>query len=101
MPLTELEARLRLIARARIASGELPCPTPQLRMWGGYGSGKVCVVCDKTIEPVDVEYEVEETVKGTLKLMWFHLVCQSIWQLECARAAYLKSRGKIPNPEVP
>jgi hypothetical protein len=100
MPLTELEAQLRMIARDRIASGELPCVTPPLRMWGGYGSGRVCVVCDKIIEPADVEYEVEETIKGTLQLMYFHLVCQSIWQLECARAAYLKSCGKKPNPPV-
>jgi len=94
MPLTELEARLRLIARGRIANGELPCGAPPLRMWGGYGSGRICVVCDKAIGSADVEYEVEETIEGQVKLMWFHIVCQSIWQLECARAAYLKKREK-------
>jgi hypothetical protein len=69
-------------------------------MWGGYGSGKGCVVCRKAIEATEVEFEVEETVEGTLKLMLFHTVCQSIWQLECARAAYLKSHGKSPEPET-
>jgi len=76
------------VARARMASGELPCGTAPLRMWGGYGSGKVCVVCGKAIERAEVEIEVEETVGGTPKLVgWFHGVCQSIWQRECARAA--------------
>jgi hypothetical protein len=56
-------------------------------MWGGYGSGKVCVVCDKTIEPAEVEFEMEENVAGHAKQMWFHSLCQSAWQLECARAA--------------
>jgi hypothetical protein len=100
MPLAELEAQLRVTVRARIASGELPCSTPPLRMWGGYGSGKVCAACDKIIEPSDVEYEVEKTIEGAPKLMWFHLVCQSIWQLECARTAYLHSRGKKPKPKT-
>jgi len=97
MPLTELESQLRVIARARIAKGELPCLEPPLRMWGGHGSGKGCVVCDKTIEATDVEIEVEETVEGARKVMLFHTVCQSIWQLECARVAYLKNHGKRPN----
>jgi hypothetical protein len=98
MPLTGLESQLRVIARARIASGELPCLDPPFRMWGGYGSGKVCAVCDKTIEATDVEFEVEETIEGERKVMLFHTVCQSIWQLECARAEYLKNPGK--NPEA-
>lgn len=90
MPLTELEKRVRGIARSRIARGELPCLSPPLRMWGGYGSGRSCVVCDGVIESADVELEVEENVEGRVTLMWFHVVCQSIWQLECARAAYLR-----------
>ena len=95
MPLTQLESQLRVIARARIASAELPCLEPPIRMWGGYGSGKVCVVCDKPIYPTEVEFEVEETIEGARKLMLFHSVCQSIWQLECARAAHLQ---KAANP---
>ena len=92
MPLTELEIRLRAIARGRIARGELPCLSPPLRMWGGYGSGRQCVVCDRAIESADVELEVEERVEGRVTLMWFHVVCQSIWQLECARAEYLRNQ---------
>ena len=93
MPLQELEARLRSIARERIARGDLPCLSPPLRMWGGYGSGRRCVVCDRLIESADVELEVEESAEGRLTLMSFHVVCQSIWQLECARAAYLRNKG--------
>jgi len=93
MPLSKLEAELRMIARDRIATGELPCITPPVRMWGGYGIGRLCVVCDKTIEHSDVEYEVEANIKGETVRMWFHAACQSIWQLECGRAAYLKKHG--------
>jgi hypothetical protein len=92
MPLTELEIRLRGIARGRIERGDLPCLSPPLRMWGGYGSGRRCVVCDSVIESADVELEVEENVEGRVTLMSFHVVCQSIWQLECARAAYLRNQ---------
>ena len=96
MPLTDLENELRVIARERIASGELPCIDPPLRMWGGYGSGQVCAVCDKTIRPAEVEFEVEESVDGQMKQMWFHTVCQSIWQLECARVEHLKKHPTGP-----
>ncbi len=92
MPLTELERRLRGLARGRIERGELPCLSPPLRMWGGYGSGRQCVVCDSVIASAEVELEVEETVEGRVTLMWFHVVCQSIWLLECARAAYLRNQ---------
>src|SRR5438094_902742 len=91
MPLMELEKRLRGIARSHIEQGALPCLSAPLRMWGGYGSGRLCVVCDGVLEPADVELEVEESSEGRVTLMWFHVVCQSIWQLECARAAYLKN----------
>lgn len=94
MPLTELETRVRAIARGRIARGELPCLSPPLRMWGGYGSGRPCVVCDSVIESTDVELEVEENIEGNVTLMRFHVVCQSIWQLECARAAYVREHSK-------
>lgn len=65
-------------------------------MWCGYGSGQqTCVVCDKVIEPSDIEYEMEETVEGKTRQLWFHLVCQSIWQLECARVTHLKKSSAL------
>jgi hypothetical protein len=83
----------RAIARRRIASGALPCGTPPHRMWGGYGSGKACAVCDKAIEPAEVEFEIEESIGGQVKQMWCHILCQAAWQIECARAVSFAARG--------
>ena len=98
MPLTQLEQRLRDVARGRIARGELPCVAPRLRMWGGYGQGEGCVLCDTMIKPSEVALEVEESIEGKVRVLWFHIVCESIWQLECARAEYLKNR--VVSPDV-
>jgi hypothetical protein len=89
MPLSKLEAELRPIARERIASGQLPREAPS-RIWGGHGTGQLCALCDKPIERDEVEYEVEEHIDGTVQLFRFHMVCQSVWQLECARDNYLR-----------
>ena len=88
MPLTELENALRPIARERIAKGQLPRQEPS-RMLGGPGSGQLCSLCDKPIERYQIEYEIEhrETAVQTFR---FHTVCQSVWQLECARDDYLR-----------
>jgi hypothetical protein len=88
MPLTKIEEELRPIARERIATGQLPREGPS-RMWGGHGIGQRCSLCDKPIERYQIEYEVE--LRGaTVQTFRFHTVCQSIWQLECARDAYLR-----------
>ena len=89
MPLTELEARLRPIARERIAQKTLPCEVPG-QIWGGKGSGKPCSLCDLPIKADQVEYEVElPDVDGGNASWLFHIVCQSIWQLECARRDHI------------
>lgn len=95
MPLTELEEKLRPIARERIAKGQLPCEVPS-RMWGGRGTGKPCALCDRPIEWEDGELEVEErVVDGAVQIYRFHIVCQSVWQLECARDDYLKKHPSL------
>ncbi len=91
MPLTKLENELRPIARERIATGQLPSTAP-LKTWGGTGSGAPCSLCDKKIAFQDLEYEVEALVKGAVRIFRFHLVCESVWQLECARLDYLQKR---------
>jgi hypothetical protein len=88
MPLTDLENTLRPIARERIAKGQLPRQEPA-RMLGGPGSGRPCSLCDKPIEPYQIEYEIEQQ-EETVRTFRFHTVCQSIWQLECARDDYLR-----------
>jgi len=58
-------------------------------MWGGYGTGQLCSLCDKPIQAHDIEYEAEPT-SAAAQTFRFHVVCQSMWQLECARPEYLK-----------
>jgi hypothetical protein len=65
---------------------------------GGHGRGEGCVLCDTMIKPSEIALEVEESVEGKIKALWFHIVCQSIWQLECACAEYLKNR--VVSPDV-
>jgi hypothetical protein len=89
MPLTQLEAELRPIARERIAKGRLPHDPPK-RMWGGRGTGQLCAVCDKPIQPDEVEFEVEQSLDGTVHTFYFHILCQAVWQLECARDDHLR-----------
>lgn len=89
MPLSELEKQLRLVARERIARGELPDHSPS-RTWGGDGSEQPCALCDKLIRRENIELEVEATVDGALRVFHFHNFCHSLWQLECARADHIK-----------
>jgi hypothetical protein len=84
MPLTRLEAELRPVARERIATGQLPSEAPS-RIWGGPGSGNACALCGKTIGSNEIEYEVEAHVRGVGRLFRFHMMCQSVWELEADR----------------
>jgi hypothetical protein len=89
MPLTQLETELRLVARDRIEKGRLPRVVPS-RMWGGKGAGRRCALCDKAIRREESELEVEEHLNGKVETYRFHVLCQSLWQLECVRDDYVK-----------
>ena len=84
MPLTQLQADLWTLARERIAQGQLPREA-DARMWGGHGTGQPCTLCDNPIRRDEVEFEVEEHRDGAVHTFRFHRICQSVWQLECAR----------------
>jgi hypothetical protein len=89
MPLSKFEAELRPIARVRIATGQLPEQVPT-KIWGGPGVGQLCALCDKPILHEEIEYELEGHIGGAIRSFRFHVVCQSVWQLECARADHPK-----------
>ena len=89
--LTRIEQELRLIARERIARQQLPSRGLS-RMWGAYGTGQLCALCDKPIQANEVEYGIEHT-GAAVQTFRFHIVCLSAWQLECARDDYLR---KLP-----
>ncbi len=61
--------------RDRLASGAL-FPVPRMA-WGGRSTGKVCSVCDVTISPTEIEFEVTGP-----KTLWAHLVCHDVWRYE-------------------
>jgi len=86
MPLTQLETELRLVARDRISKGQLPS-APPIRMWGGEGTGSPCSLCDKAIE--EAELEIEQRINGKVRTYHFHVLCESLWQLECVRKPHL------------
>ena len=84
MPLTQLETELRRVARDRIEKGQLPRAAPR-SILGGKGAGRPCALCDQSIRPEEMELEVEPQIDGKARALQFHVVCESIWQLECAR----------------
>jgi hypothetical protein len=89
VPLTGLQEALRRIARKRIAAGQLPHEAPS-RMWGGSGTDQPCALCDMPISSDEIEYEIEIASGSAVRTFVFHMVCQSVWQLECAHADYLR-----------
>ena len=91
MLLTQFASALRPVARDRISKGLLPRKV-RSTLWGGNGTGQSCALCDKTILPSEVELEVEALVNGTLRTLQFHVICETAWQLECARDDYLEQR---------
>ena len=70
---------LREQVREWLASGLLPAPGHEL--WAGVGSGRLCSICTRTIEEVEVEYEVV----GDNGHLYVHRPCFAVWQDE-ARA---------------
>jgi hypothetical protein len=76
------ETTLRVNVRQRIEHGRLPGVRPR-EIAAGYGSGHICVVCDKPVSSKQVEYEVEDA--GTGKRLHFHSECHSLWQSECTQ----------------
>jgi hypothetical protein len=75
---------LRAIIHQKVAAGVLPKDTP-VRMWAGYGTGKVCDACDLSTKKKDVEYDVDMADGRTFS---FHQLCITLWHQE--RATYLK-----------
>lgn len=95
MPLTQLENDLRLIARQRIAQGELPRDVPA-GMWGGDGTDQPCSLCDKAIHRAELECEVEVKLNDLLRTFRFHILCHAMWEAECVRAAHLSGQAAKP-----
>jgi hypothetical protein len=68
---------LRQQARQRIDEGRLTTVAPG-RTFGGPGSNCPCAVCDETIAPSELEYEVAASAGA----QHFHIACFTAWFLE-------------------
>jgi hypothetical protein len=76
------------LIRLKLNNGSLPAKPPRNKIYAGYGSGAVCDACGDSIQPSDVEYELNyPDEQRTFRL---HLGCASLW--EAARL----SRGFEP-----
>jgi hypothetical protein len=75
------EHELRLEARRRVASGRLPCE-PQQYLWAGAGDGQLCSLCDRSIDPQQIEYELQFNTNPQI-IYRFHRICHQAWELEC------------------
>jgi hypothetical protein len=70
-------AELRAIIRLKVAAGILPKDAP-VRMWAGYGTGKVCAACALSTTMKDIEYEVDMANRQTFV---FHQSCLTLWSV--------------------
>jgi hypothetical protein len=71
----EIRGRIRQM----LETGQLPCDEPG-KVWAGPGNGAHCVACGKSIEPTEIEFEVDLPSGRTLRL---HRRCRAIWDEEC------------------
>jgi hypothetical protein len=81
MSTSSVERELRPVARARIATKVLPRERPR-QILAGWGCGKPCDLCDRSITSTEVEYEIHEMRADRAVTYRFHIACQGIWQLE-------------------
>jgi hypothetical protein len=96
VPSSEFE-ELRRTAAELINQALLPNGIPA-NMWGGYGSGKVCCLCNKEIDIRQVEYEVGSGESPAGSTFRFHIWCHTAWQSEVAeRSASSDARYRQPH----
>jgi hypothetical protein len=85
MSLLQHESELKRTALERIRQGLLPAEIPKT-IWAGPGAGEPCSLCDRPVNPLEMEYEINAPLPGdTQSTLRFHLRCHALWQLEVAR----------------
>lgn len=83
MSQSDLETKLRRRARDLIDRHLLP-GEPVVFLWGAYGIGSCCALCEQPIKEAEVEYNLETPFGGARRHFRFHFLCHALWQLECA-----------------
>ena len=81
MPQSTLVERVR----AKLLDGAFPRERPTT-MWGGYGTGGPCAVCDESILPAEIEYELDMPARG--RRLRMHVGCHSLWMTERVRLGF-------------
>jgi len=71
-----------LRAVERIQDGRLPCVSAT-GIDAGYGTGILCALCDQSIVPDKIEYDVTDPKSSTR--MDFHFAYHEVWQRERAQ----------------
>jgi len=71
--------------RGKLISGALPLESPKA-MWGGYGTRRLCAVCETTIREAEIEYELD--MPGGRRL-FMHMGCHSAWMTERIRLGFV------------
>jgi hypothetical protein len=74
----ELRQRARAALHAEILPG-----VPPKRSWGGRGSGKLCPVCGRLVDPTEMELELEfaaTDVGNDTREFHLHFPCFTAWE---------------------
>jgi len=78
------ENDLRQKARAIMVAGKLPRRRPD-RIWGGLGVGVACAVCDRPVQPSEMEVAIQFALDGDnsgLDKFHVHDRCFAAWEFE-------------------
>ena len=88
-------------ALTRVRNGELPRVDGH-RLFAGRGFGSRCALCDSTIGPYDVDYEIamDEAQEAQAGPLHFHLRCYAVWAEAC-RGAPRHAAMKVDSQRAP
>jgi hypothetical protein len=56
-----------------------------LRTWASRGTGATCELCDRRINPHEIEYEVELATGDGSRMLHMHFACHQRWASEGRR----------------
>ena len=96
------ESTLREKAREVIQAGKLPDRRPD-RTRGGLGAGSDCIICNATLKPHEIEFEIEFVGNGNkagLDKYHVHLRCFAAWELERDNLDLARGGGFLHRSEV-
>ena len=68
-------------AQDALRAGKLPPRRPD-RVWGGRGTGRVCSICNTSITPDAVEFELEFIWAAEVTTHHVHVDCFAVWDRE-------------------